>query len=150
MGKIILDSPELDAVLQMRHHQCQVEKGSLLLTFWQCSSKSSQDTVANMLRVHSGPSSKSLMKMLDSIDTWGSCFQLDFDQLITSLAWSFSQFSVDLRVHLGIGEGLDKGLLAHVTSELKVLRMQKHFPFHFRESSFFNKMTSPEDYKANK
>ena len=125
------------------------EKGSPPLT-WQCSSEYSQATVAYLLRVNSALSSRSLMKKLDSIDPWGSCFQLDFDQLITTLwAWLFSQFSLDLTVYFGIGEELDKGLLAHVTSELKVFRSKNIFLF-FREGSFFNKMTSPEGYKNNK
>ena len=61
---------------------------------------------ANLLRVHSVPLSRSLMKMSDStspsIDPWlVTGLQLDFMVLITiCYVWQFSQFSVHLAVHL--------------------------------------------------
>jgi len=76
------------------------------------------------------------MKMLDSSDPGGSCFQLGFHQLIASLwAWLFSQFSIDFMVHFGTGGELDEGLLVHAAPELKVFKMQKHF--HFLGGGFF-------------
>jgi len=62
---------------------------------------------ANLLRVHSVPSSRSLMKMLNrtgpSTDPWGtplvSSLKLDFMSQITTLwGWLFSSFSVHLTV----------------------------------------------------
>ncbi|KAK4806792.1 hypothetical protein QYF61_005588 [Mycteria americana] len=62
---------------------------------------------ANLLRVHSAPSSRSLMKMLNrtgpSIDPWATPLvtgiQLDFVPLIATLwAQPFSQFSIHLTV----------------------------------------------------
>lgn len=108
-----LKSPELDAVLQVRPHQCQVERkdhcpwptssalpnAARMLYLEGCLAVYS----AYLLRVYSAPSSKSLMKLLDSIDPRGSCFPLNFDQLITSFwAWLFSQFSLDLTVYFGL------------------------------------------------
>ena len=62
---------------------------------------------ANLVRLHSVPSSRSLMKVLNrtgpSIYSWGPLLvtglQLDFVPLITTLwAWPFSQFSIHVSV----------------------------------------------------
>lgn len=88
------------------------------------------------------------MKLLDNIDVWESCFQLNIDPADHKDPGLDATFCLNSQDN-GTGE-LDKGLLTHVISEWKVFGMQKLFLIFFFQGRFLNKMSSSEDYENNK
>lgn len=145
--KIILENPELDAVLQMKPHQCQVERKD---HFPWPAGNALPNTTRILLQTCCGCTLPHHSRL-----QWRCLTVLTPGVLLPDGLWSTDHKPLGLVVQLVFTwprrtfwnwRGIGQGTVGSCYLRVEGIQNAKAFSFFFREAFFFNKMTCPEEY----